>query len=80
MDNASLTLVSCWDRTAVVLNCSNWYLFLLPVFALAGIVLVAVLMFLNLSVSVGTINGLLFYANIMVKLNEAFFFPMVIFQ
>ena len=55
-------------------TCSNWYLFLLPVFALAGIILVAVLMFLNLSVSVGTINGLLFYAN-MVKLNEAFFFP-----
>ena len=55
-------------------TCSNWYLFLLPVFALAGIVLAAVLMFLNLSVSVGTINGLLFYVN-MVKLNEAFFFP-----
>ena len=55
-------------------TCSNWYLFLLPVFALAGIVLVAMLMFLNLSVSIGTINGLLFYAN-MVKLNEAFFFP-----
>ena len=54
--------------------CSNWYLFLLPVFGLAGIVLVAMLMFLNLSVSVGTINGLLFYAS-MVKLNEAFFFP-----
>ena len=29
-------------------TCSNWYLFLLPVFGLAGIVLVAVLMFLNL--------------------------------
>ena len=55
-------------------DCSNWYLFLLPVFAIAGIVLVAVLMFINLSVSVGTINGLLFYAN-MIKLNEAFFFP-----
>ena len=54
-------------------TCSNWYLFLLPVFGLAGIVLVAVLMFLNLSVSVGKINGLLFYAN-MVKLNDAFFF------
>ena len=54
--------------------CSNFYLFLLPVFALAGILLVAVLMFLNLTVSVGTINGLLFYANI-IKLNEAFFFP-----
>ena len=55
-------------------TCSNWYLFLLPVFAIAGVMLVAVLMILNLSVSVGTINGLLFYAN-MVKLNEAFFFP-----
>ena len=55
-------------------TCSNWYLFLLPVFAIAGLVLVAVLMMLNLSVSVGTINGLLFYAN-MVKLNEAFFLP-----
>ena len=55
-------------------TCSNWYIFLLPVFAITGIVLVAVLMFLNLSVSVGAINGLLFYAN-MVKLNEAFFFP-----
>ena len=54
-------------------DCSNWYLFLLPVFAFAGIVLVAVLMFLNLSVSVGTINGLLFYANLL-KLNDAFFF------
>ena len=55
-------------------TCSNWYLYLLPVFALAGIVLVAVLMFLKLSVSVGTINGLLFYVN-MVKLNSTFFFP-----
>ena len=54
-------------------DCSNWYLFLLPVVAIAGIVLVAVLMFFNLSVSVGTINGLLFYANL-VKLNDAFFF------
>ena len=54
-------------------SCSNWYLFFLPLFAIAGIVLVAVLMFLNLSVSVGTINGLLFYANL-VKLNDAFFF------
>ena len=54
-------------------SCSNWYLFLLPVFAIAGILLVAVLMFLNFSVSVGTINGLLFYANL-VKLNDAFFF------
>ena len=69
----------CQSQLSIMLGsnrcgtCSNWYLLLLPVFALAGIVLVAVLMFLNLSVSVGTINGMLFYAN-MVKLNEAFFF------
>ena len=56
-------------------TCSNWYLFLLPVFALAGIVLVAVLMFLNLSVSVGTINGLLFYANNYSETQRGFLFP-----
>ena len=46
MDNASLTLVSCWDPTAVVLAPTGT-IFSLPVFvkALAGIVLVAVLMF-----------------------------------
>ena len=41
-------------------------------FALVGIVLKAILMFLNLTVSVGTINGLLFSMPI-VKLNEVFF-------
>ena len=46
----------CQSHLSIILGlgtCSNWYLFLLPVIALAGIVLVAVLMFLNLSVSVG---------------------------
>ena len=79
-DRTGILCGQCQSQLSIMLGsnhcgtCSNWYLFLLPVFALAGIVLVAVLMFLNLSVSVGTINGLLFYAN-MVKLNEAFFFP-----
>ena len=79
-NRAGILCGQCQSHLSIMLGsnncgtCSNWYLFLLPVFALAGIVLVAVLMFLNLSVSVGTINGLLFYAN-MVKLNEAFFFP-----
>ena len=73
MGNASLTLVSCWDPTAVVLAPTGIF-YCCQCLSIAGIVLVAVLMFLNLSVSVGTINGLLFYVN-MVKLNEAFFFP-----
>ena len=79
-NRAGILCGQCQSHLSIMLGsnhcgtCSNWYLFLLPVFALAGIVLVAVLMFLKLSVSVGTINGLLFYVN-MVKLNEVFFFP-----
>jgi hypothetical protein len=46
---------------------------LLP-FALAGIALVVFLFALDLTVSVATINGLIFYANI-VKINESIFFP-----
>ena len=55
-------------------SCSNVYLLLVLVFAVAGIVLVGVIMALNLTVSVGAVNGLLLYAN-MVKLNESVFSP-----
>ena len=44
------------------------------IIALAGIALVVCLMLLNITVTVGTINGLIFYANIL-KANDAFFFP-----
>ena len=54
--------------------CSNEYVSLLVAFILAGVVLVAFLLAANLTVSVGSINGLLFYANI-VKLNEVVLFP-----
>ena len=53
--------------------CSNKYLTLLIPFTLAGFVLVFFLTFLNLTVSQGTINGLIFYANI-VRANQAVFF------
>ena len=55
-------------------QCSNDWLALVPVFAISGVILVVILIALNLTVSVGSINGLLFYANI-VKLNESVFFP-----
>ena len=55
-------------------ECSNFYILLIIPFAVAGIVLVAVLFLLNLTVSAGTINGLIFYAN-MIKINESAFFP-----
>ena len=52
------------------------YLALIFPFAAAGFGLVALLMVLNLTVSIGTINGLIFYASI-VKISEStsIFFP-----
>ena len=54
--------------------CSNGYLSLVIAFIMAGILLVLFLLLCNLTVSMGTVNGLLFYANV-VKLNEIVFFP-----
>ena len=50
------------------------FLSLLLVFGVAGILLVVFLIGLNLTVSVGTINGLIFYANI-VQINQNIFYP-----
>ena len=54
-------------------QCTNNYIALIIPFALAGIALVAFIITLNLTVSVGTINGLIFYANV-VKIYEPIFF------
>ena len=56
------------------MKCSNHWLFLLVPFMLAGLVLVAFLLYLNLTVAVGTINGLIFYANI-IAANSSTFLP-----
>ena len=47
-------------------KCSNIWLLLLPVFILAGLVLVLVLFALNLTVAEGMINGFIFYINVIV--------------
>ena len=60
--------------TSQCLQCSNIYLLLLIPFTLAGVVLVFLLLKCNLTVSVGTINGLIFYVNI-VRVNQTIFFP-----
>ena len=57
------------------LPCSNDYLALILPFALAGIALVALLLLLRLTVSAGTINGLIFYTNV-IQANRSIFFPM----
>ena len=56
------------------MSCTNAYLALLIVFIVAGIALVVFLFLFKLSVSEGTMNALVFYANI-VHVNEAIFFP-----
>ena len=61
--------------TSACRECSSlWVLLWVPVIVLAGIALVVLLIVLNLTVSVGTINGLIFYANI-VRANHVTFFP-----
>lgn len=54
--------------------CTNIFLFLLLPFALAGIVLVWFISFFNLTVSIGALNGLIFYANI-VHVNKQTLYP-----
>ena len=72
---------SCKDNFSIALGtlhclpCSNNYLALLLLFALAGVSLVAVLLLLQLSVANGTINGLIFFANI-IQANRSEFFPL----
>ena len=60
--------------TAQCLKCSNEYLTLLIPFALAGVVLVFFIKLLDLTVPLGLINGLIFYANI-IKPSEYIFLP-----
>ena len=55
------------------LRCSNHYLALLLPFALSGLLLVLLLLISKITVSVGTISGLIFYAN-MVFANQDIFF------
>ena len=55
-------------------QCSNHYLFLLLLFILAGFVFMMFLFIFNFTVADGSMNGLVFYANI-VSINGPVFFP-----
>ena len=78
--NRSGTLCgACRANSSVVLGssnckkCSNVYLLLIIPFALAGVALVVLLLKCNLTVSVGHINCIIFYANI-VQVNKTLLF------
>jgi len=69
----------CQQNLSLVLGtsrcqkCTNTFLCLLFLFILAGFALVFLLISLNLTVAVGTINGLIFYANVL-QINYSAFF------
>lgn len=69
----------CKDGLSAVLGsskcqvCTHYYLFLLFAFALAGVALVFLLITCNMTVSEGTLNGLIFYVNI-IQMNRSMFF------
>ena len=56
-------------------TCSNVYLMSINIFILAGMALVALLTLLNMTVSVGTLNGLILFANIL-QANRTTFLPL----
>jgi len=61
--------------TSACKHCPNdYFLFLLLAFSVAGIALLALLFVCNLTVTEGTIGGLIFYANI-IWVNRVIFFP-----
>ena len=45
-------------------NCSNWWLLMIPLYVLGGILVVVMLFTFNLTVLVGTINGAIFYSTL----------------
>ena len=59
-EGLSVTIGSpeCW-------KCMNWWLFTIALYAVLGVAIVAVLLVLQLTVLEGTINGLIFYANLL---------------
>ena len=55
-------------------ECSNNYISLLILFAVAGIALVTFILLLNMTVATGTIHGLIFYSNIL-RANHSLLLP-----
>ena len=53
--------------------CSNYWLFTLPVYAVAGVIIVFMLTVLDITISEGTFGGLIFYCNIVRSNYSAYF-------
>ena len=72
---------SCREGLSMILgsseckSCSNVYLLSISFFILCGVALVTILTLLNMTVSVGTLNGLILFANIL-QANRTAFLPL----
>ena len=72
---------SCREGLSMILgsseykSCSNVYLVSIIFFILCGVALVTILTLLNMTVSVGTLNGLILFANIL-QANRTAFLPL----
>ena len=79
-DRSGLLCGACQSNRSLALgssrclSCSDAYLSLLVPFAVMGVVLVIFLLACRLTVALGTLSGLVFYANI-VQANRSAFFP-----
>ena len=56
-------------------ECTNHYILLLIPFTVAGVLLIAFLSLTDMTVAAGNINGLLFYANVVMQNKATFFHP-----
>ena len=72
---ACTPLLSLALGSSKCLQCSNYWLFLLIPFCLAGIALVTLLLILDFNVSKGTLNSIVFYSNIVIA-NRAILIPL----
>ena len=66
------------DRSIVIgsnrcQNCSNYWLFMLVIIALSGVLLVFMLSTLNITITEGTLGGIIFYCNI-ISSNSTYYF------
>ena len=60
--------------TSQCASCSNYYLLLILVFMIMGVVLVGVLLLFSFTVTNGALNGIVMYANF-IRISDTIFFP-----
>ena len=66
--------LSVRNSSSRCVRCSNYFILLVILYFFAGILLVVVLFLLNLTITQGTLGGVIFYANIL-AINRGVFYP-----